>query len=889
MDLGREKGVARAGIRRRASDGTARACPVAALALCVTALHVCAAGSAFAQDAFVPDALVPDAAIVEGAAGLGSAAVLAYALFVGTVLALTVFAWRQMQERGRLTHEAAALRERCSALNGDNQRLATLADARDRRVVVWSDDGTEGGDGRPALFGELPADTGAPPDRATFLGFGRWLRPHSAGLLEHALRALRDDGTPFDLTVETTEGTPLEVEGRTSGRGRFVRFLPTHASRRTETDLRVRAMRLEAANERREAMVDALDQPAWVRDGEGRLIDANGAYARATGHETPEGAVAASAELFGEVARASVADALHEAGTAFSGSLSTTVDGERRIYRVHEARTRGGSAGVAIDVTEAETAEDRLAGARRAHAQTLDGLSTAVATFDGGLKLVHWNRAFERMWGADPAFLGSTPSLGALLDHLRANGKLGDTPHWREWVATQLEAAQGTELVESEWMPPDGRTIHVVAVPREEGGATWTFENVTERHALASRATELQRIRDASIEHLEEGIAVFGPDGRLRLSNPAFADFWSLKAPQRAEGTHASAVANACADRFESASTLWMELVETITGYDDAREAKDGKVRLLGGRTLAWSALPLPNGQTMLTFVDMSDTERVAEALKARNEAMERADRMKNAFLGNMSYELRAPLTSIIGFTDLLSRGAAGPVTDDQRSYLGFIGDATDTLRTTVDEIIDLAAVNAGELHLDVVEVGIDALVADAVKPIDGRLEDHDLVLEVDGMEDDLGSIRADGRRLSQALRNVVLNAIDHTPDGGSITLAVERGPDGLVLGVRDTGQGIPEGLVGEVFEPFVHHRGDGRGQGAGLGLSVAKAFVELHGGTIDVQSGEGGTTVTIRVPETPAGKDGSVDSEEPVLRAEPVPHVVENAPATPAREKVAG
>ena len=814
---------------------------------------------ALAQDAFVPEPARDAPALT-----VPSASILAFALFVGTVLALAVFAWRQVQERARLTAEATALRDQCSVLTGDNARLATLADAKDRRIVVWTEEGDETS---PALFGELPADTGAPADRATFLGFGRWLRPHSAGLIEHALRGLRDDGAPFDLTVETTAGTPLEVEGRTSGRGRFVRFMPTHASRRSETDLRVRALRLESANERHKALGATLDQPSWVRDGEGRIVEVNAAYARATGHETSDAAVSDGAELFGEVARASIADALTDVGTTFTGSLSTTVDGERRVFRVHEARTRAGSAGLAFDITDAEAAEDRMSRARRAHAQTLDGLSTAVATFDARLKLIHWNAAFQRMWDVETAFLSNTPSLSALLDHLRGIGRLGDTPHWREWVSRQVEAAQGADPVEDEWMPPDGRTIHVVAVPREEGGATWTFENVTERHALASRATELQRIRDASIEHLGEGIAVFGPDGRLRLANPAFAKFWSLDPEQCEEGAHVSGVAASCADRFESASTLWIELVETITGFDDARDVKNGKVRLVGGRTLAWSALPLPKGQTMLTFVDMSDTERVAEALKSRNEAMERADRMKNAFLGHVSYELRSPLTNMIGFTDLLASGAAGPVTENQREYLGFISHSTDTLKTTVDEIIDLATIDAGELQLEIATVEIDALVADAAEAIAPRLEDHDLVLDVEGMEDELGSIEADGTRLSQALRNVVLNAIDHTPDGGTITLGVERGESDVTLRVRDEGAGIPDAIVGKVFEPFVHHRGEGRRRGAGLGLSVAKAFVELHGGTIGIDTGPGGTVVSIRVPKAPTDGEGGT----PLLRARPL------------------
>ena len=791
------------------------------------------------------------------------------ALFVGTVLGGSFFAYRSMQERRRLSDETVALRGRIADISRENGRLTTLADARDRRIVMWSNDDE---DGRPALFGDLPAETGAPPDRATFLGFGRWLRPHSAGLLEHAVAELREDGTPFDLTVETASGVPIEVEGRTGAQGRFVRFLPTHTSRRAESDLRARAERLQAQLDRVEALTAEIAHPAWTRDGEGRLDGANLAYARAKGLDKAEQAVEAGAELFGEIARGTIAESLAGSSGTFSGRLSTTVEGERHVFQVQEVRTPVGSAGVAVDVTVADEAEQTLARTRRAHAEALDNLATAVAAFDRDEKLVHWNGAFERMWELDRAFLETSPSNALLLDRLRADGKLAETPRWREWVQKTLEVYGASEPVEDEWTPPDGRTIHVVAAPQEGGGVTWLFENMTERHALSAKVKESQRLRDASIEHLEEGIAVFGSDGRLRLANPAFARLWDLDEARREPGTHVSALAAACGEAFETPSRVWVDLVEDVTTFSDKRETRQGNVRLRGDRTLAWTSQPLPRGETMLTFVDMSDTVRYADALEARNEAMERADRLKSAFLGHVSYELRSPLTSIIGFTDLLVAGAAGSVTERQAEYIGYIGSSSKDLMRTVDQIIDLSAIDAGEMRLDRAEVGIDALVAKVVDAIEPSLDEHDLVLEVEGLDEELGAIDADGERLAQVLHNLLVNAVEHTRDGGTITLSVTRNePVGEVrFTVADEGDGIPESLVPKVFEPFVHHKGNGRNRGAGLGLSTVKAFVELHGGRVDLSSSPDGTVVTCHVPVS-APEEPTGDSKTPVLRAEPV------------------
>ena len=810
------------------------------------------------------------------------ASMLLVALVVGTALALLALIWLLLRERVRLSRAVLSERRRAGELYTSNNRLATLADARDRRILFWDDDAEED---RPTMFGDLPSETDAPADRATFLAFGRWLQPHSAGLLEHALHRLRTEGTPFDLTVEAASGKPLEVEGRTGSNGRFVRFQQAHGSRRAETDLRARAERIGAANERYEALLTEARNPAWVRDRDGRLEWVNGAYAQMLGYETGAEALEAGAELFGETARNTIRSDVTN-GQTFNGKLSTVIEGERRILRVQEAATPVGSAGMAVDVTDAEEAEGTLARTRRAQAATLNQLATAVASYDANGKLTHWNNAFRQLWNLDAAFLERAPSNNAVMERLRADGSLPESPQWRSWLEQLMkDVYRATEPQEYEWFPPDGRSIRVIAAPQEGGGVTWLFENVSERVALETRATELQRTRDASLDSLAEGVAVFGPDGRLRLANPAFGEMWGLPAEKHDAGTHVSAIAASCTDRFEIPSTLWADLVERITTFSETRETSGGQVRLKGDCTLAWSAKPLPSGQTMLTFVDVSDTVRVAEALRTRTEAVEAADRMKSDFLGHVSLALRAPLTNIIGFTDIISSGATGTVTDRQNEYLDHIGASSAELLGKVNQIIDLAAIDAGELDLERSDVAVDKIVLDAAHAIEQRLEDHDLLLDVRA-DPGLGTMNADHKRVVEVLRNVLQNAVDHTPDGGTITLAVEReetdGGEELVFRVTDEGSGIPESIEPHVFEPFAQHKGQGRHRGAGLGLSLSRALVTLHGGSISLETGPEGTTVTCRFPAEHRVGQGP----GPLLHAEPVSAKLTAVPAADAREK---
>ena len=812
---------------------------------CTSALW---AGRAAAQDAFVR------------APAVSNVDAITFALFAGTVLSGAYFARRLMVERRGLAAEAAELRHRVGTLSRETTRLTTLADARDRRIILWS--ATDEGE-PPALFGELPAQTGAPSDRSTFLGFGRWLRPHSAGLLEHAIAALRDEGTPFDLAVETMAGGLLEVEGRSGGGGHFVRFQPAHSSRRNETEARATAERLGAELERTRAALGALPHPAWTRDRDGRIDWCNDAFARVSEAPDANAALASGSEILPVAARETVRADLADGGE-FNGRLTAAeadANGRRAVWRVTEAATTTGTGGIALDVTDTDAAENALAEAARDHAETLDRVPSALAAFGPAGHLTHWNRAFEAMWRLDPAVLEATPTQSVLIDKLRNEGALADSPDWRDWKASVLNA--GPEPYAGEWHLPDGRLLHVTIAPRPDGGATWLIEDRTEQRALAGRATETQRMRDMSLENLDEGIALFGPDGQLKLSNPALGDLWDLPADKREPGTHVSAIAAACADAFDRPSTLWASLIEDITAFSDRREQRQGQVRLRDGRVLSWASRPLPAGQTLLTFVDVSDTMRVADALEARAEALQRADELKNALLGHVSYELRQPLTNIIGFAALLGQGAAGPLNDTQADYVDVVRRESETLRENVDDIVDFTRADGGDLPLDRAETSVDEIVANAFLALEEQLIEADLVLDLKA-DDGLGTFEVDPRRTEQVLRAMLQNAINHTPDGGTLSLHVARDGGHVVFAVRDGGPGMSDDHAAQAFDAFALRPGGGRQRGAGLGLAVVRTYVELHGGTVDLQTGDEGTLVTARLPVRALETGEAAVSDEP-------------------------
>lgn len=258
---------------------------------------------------------------------------------------------------------------------------------------------------------------------------------------------------------------------------------------------------------------------------------------------------------------------------------------------------------------------------------------------------------------------------------------------------------------------------------------------------------------------------------------------------------------------------------------------------------------PLPNAQTMLTFVDMTASARAERALKEKNEALQKADEIKNDFVQHVSYELRSPLTNIIGFTDLLKTPGLGTLNERQAEYIDHISTSSSVLLTIVNDILDLATVDAGIMELQYSEMSVDDLIDDVSMQIADRLQENGVTLEITAPSG-LGAIVADQQRLKQILLKLLTNAANFAPEGSMITLDCRRNETDVFFSVRDRGPGIPAEMLKTVFDRFSSNSKGGKRSGAGLGLSIVESFVTLHHGEVSIDSRAGeGTTVTCRIP----------------------------------------
>lgn len=749
----------------------------------------------------------------------------------------------------------------------ENQRLEAFLRALPIEYCGWDETGVQAlSPGFCALFGIKKVRSIQDVQTA--------LMPGDAAALDGLFNRLRQDGENFDIGVNTVAGKKmLKVFGKqgavSDGSQVFSVVWAYDISDFAQSAMR--SMEAVTAVEKREnelrAALNALPFPVWLRNQKlditwcnrfySRVVDDTAASVVAEQKELPLTGVGKSDAEQRVLAERAVASA---AAQSFRGHV--IVDGQRRLVEMIETPIvfEKKMVGVALDVTREEEWESSYERLTSSHREALEQLRTAIAMFDRDMRLEFYNSAYEQLTGMSGNWLDARPKMSDIIDRMRELRKLPEQADYKQFK--QNWARRFTTLLEPyEEMQylPDGTVIRMIVVPRPMGGILLTLEDVTSRLQLETSYNTLMAVQQETMDNLTEGIAVFGEDGRLRLSNKSFAGMWGI-APEDLTGTlHIAQFAEKARGFFDDSS--WPDAYRTLLNNGLEREPRSGRLQRKGGDVFEYSVVPLPDGNILNAYFDITDTVKVEQALIEKNAALEEAERLKTDFLANVSYQLRTPLNAIMGFAEMLNQQYFGKLNERQLEYTASMIEAGQRLVSLINDILDLSTIEAGYLKLYPSEIKVKDLIGRvaAITLEWAQKQKLDIVILC---PDDSLSIVADERRIKQVLLNLISNAINYSPQGGQVTLSAERAGDFIILGVRDTGMGIPEEDLARVFTPFekIHSGKVQRRSGAGLGLTLVRSIVELHGGQVTIDSRkDGGTFVACRFPAR--GVEGDVVS----------------------------
>ncbi|HEX9805416.1 MAG TPA: PAS-domain containing protein [Alteraurantiacibacter sp.] len=737
------------------------------------------------------------------------------------------------------------------------RRMARMLDESPALPLIVGGDGRLEGPER--LAGWLGLDR-QPRYLSELTDGAKGLEPEQLKELQEAVRRTQKTAAPFRMIV-----TPQGSERSFALRGHLAD--ETVATARaamvwwfdfSESQSELARMREETARARSDfvalvGLIEAAPLPMWFRGPDGRLRLVNSAYVAAVGGEDADVVVADQVELIEPVdglSAAQIADQARTRDTPVERIVSATISGQRRALRVSDLPLgEEGVAGYAVDIEEMEEQARAFRAFREAQRSMLDQLSVGVAQFDVERQMTFANQPFHRIFKLPGAAQIDLPSFDRFLDMARDAGRVPevrDFPAWRAELQVWFSAGAPRE---AHWPLPDGTHLRVVAQPMPDGGLVVIAEDRTEQLALAATRDTLLRTRTATFDSLFESLAVFAPDGRMQLWNRSFAHIWGLTDDFLDAHPRIEDLLERIASQLVR-PTQRKAIGDVVRSATLDRKQRGGRIALTDGRTFEFAGVPLPDGNGLLTILDITDSQKAEDALRDRNQALEEADAVKTRFLANMSYEFRTPLTSIGGFAELLQSGVAGDLTEQGQEYIGAILASVERLRAQIENLLDLTQSEAGLLPIATEDLELLPFLTQLVREREDSIDRAGITLDLRGNRA-AGTVKADKRRLGRAIGNILDNAIVATPKGGRILVALSRLKSGARIVISDNGSGMSPADLARAFDGYqLTEEGKPAPQRVGLGLPLARQLIEAHGGKLDLVSEKGtGTTATILLP----------------------------------------
>ncbi|HEY4943154.1 MAG TPA: PAS domain-containing sensor histidine kinase [Rhizomicrobium sp.] len=442
----------------------------------------------------------------------------------------------------------------------------------------------------------------------------------------------------------------------------------------------------------------------------------------------------------------------------------------------------------------------------------------------------------------------------ALTNHIHADDY--DFFLWTaQWI---LNGARREQTIPLRWARANGRWSKLSATLVSDGGETFSVRLLPDQVEHARRTEgQLRRV----VEGSKQGIVV-RTNTDVLYTNDAFAHLLGyasaremndyMIADERAGRSRNSQISIHPDDRALVSEHMRRRLAgeEAVSSYEFRMIRRDGSEIWVETRAALsdWDGQPA----SLSWIVDISERKAMQAELIKSKEAAEFANRTKTEFLANMSHELRTPLNAIIGFAEVIKDQMFGPVgTNKYADYAGDIHTSGRHLLDLINDILDLSKLEAGKLELREEKVALRNAVEDCLTLIRNRAQKSDILL-ITEIEPRLPRLLCDERALKQVLLNFLSNAVKFTPAGGAVTTRVSRAGDGIAIAVSDTGIGMSQADIEVALAAFgqVDSKVARQHQGTGLGLPISRSLIELHGGTLSVESAPGkGTTMTALFP----------------------------------------
>lgn len=596
-------------------------------------------------------------------------------------------------------------------------------------------------------------------------------------------------------------------------------------------ELRNQNLSLKADLAMKNNLLNTLPMPVWLRDKDLRIVYFNNQFDKIAINKPGE-----SPEL--DKQSKHLAQLAQEAQLERHEERHVIIDGQRYLYQFLEVPVVNSDemAGMGYDVTSKEQVKADLERHISAQADLLESTASAIAIYGADTKLQFFNQAFRKLWDLDDNWLVTNPTYAQILERLREKRQLPEQVDFQKYKAEQVKLFTDLITTRNDFLSlPDGRYLRVIIIAHAFGGLLFSYEDMSDRLQLERSYKTLGAVQKETIDNLNEGVTVFSESGKLELNNEKFLKIWKQDQKYVDSKPHlAELLAKMC--EALAPVTDREEFKKLFTACVHSRTTSNHRVELQSEMMIDILYVPLPDGGTLVSYHDVTDSIVVERSLREKNQALQEADHLKAEFLANVSYELRSPLNSIMGFSEALDKRFFGGLNDKQSDYVKAIHDSSHSLKALINDIIDLASIDAGYMTLDLEWFDVCASISTIMPAIKERIKIRKLKFKFE-CQDDVPKMIGDEKRIKQAIFTLLNNIIESALEGGVIKLLICAQDTDIIFVVDAVGLCAPEKQ--RIFDSFYRNNTAGKTKkfGVGLEMPLVKRFVEMHGGEVIVEN----------------------------------------------------
>lgn len=619
-------------------------------------------------------------------------------------------------------------------------------------------------------------------------------------------------------------------------------------------------------------MLDTIPIQVWRRNDNLEIIYCNRAYADSL-NVSPEKVLLNNIPLipgsiFGQ--GHSLAEHVKKSRKPQKISQFAVIDGVRRKLSINESPAINDEfIGYALDITEEEDLSSNIDKIVTANHEVLENLSTAIAIFGEDTRLSFFNSTYQRLMKLESSWLHSKPTYSEILEERRNNRQIPEHADFQIFKKEQLALFTSiTSPIQELLHLPSGKSLRVVVAPYPLGGLIFIYEDVTDSLILQRKNNTLLAVQKETLDHLYEGIMVYGSDNRLKIVNQAFLKVWNLTdvSTEELKGIHLSETLDKMKPELDYGDDWETFRANAVSNFTD-RINKTGKLIKRDNSVILFTYTPLPDGAHMHSFMDITDTYNVEQAIMEKNELLKTSQTLRFELISGISIELREPLNSVIGFAELLLNQYFGNLNQKQTEYCKYILSSSNQLNELIGNLMDMVSIDLEEQKLNISSFSLKDTLEEVIESISKRAQEKNIDI-VRNYDDDNLIYKGDRIRIKQAIFNVLINAIQFSSLNGKVSLRLTTDNEHVKIIITDNGEKYRDPSPSrKIFQRsnsksvnFINSDSNN------ISMPLVRSLLEMHGGSLHTAFNdvERCTSVICSLPLHGVPEEKSANDEQP-------------------------